>query len=123
MSQLRIGFFALLLLLVASNAMWAFRLSQERTPEMPNSYGCTESEQLSELREELIQPLAAAVNASVKPGANKQSILAAMSDEQFPSDNLTCVTPSDTHLAPGLGLRFSGDRLVAISTLVCTPKS
>jgi len=123
MSQLRAGFFAVLFLLIASNAMWATHLLSEPAPEAHKSYGCTESEQFSQLREQLIQPIAVAVNASVKSGADKQSILAAISGEQSSSEHLTCVIPSDTRLAPGLGLRFSGDRLVAISTLVCTPNS
>ena len=120
MSQLKIWFVASLLLLIVSNAMWAFRLARERGPEVPSSYGCTKTEQYGEIRQELVQPIAAAVNASVMPGATKQSILAAARGMYSSAEILTCVIPSDTSIGP-FGLRFDGDRLVAVSTLTCTP--
>ena len=120
MSRLRILLTASLLLLVASNVLWAFRFARETVPELPTSYGCTETEQYAELREKLIRPLAAAVNASLSPGATRQSTLAAATDASNWPKRLTCVIDSDSRIGQvGLGLRFDGDRLVAVSTEYC----
>ena len=118
MSQLKIWLIASVVLLVTSNAMWASRVSLENEPKAAPSYGCTESEQYGEILEELVQPLAAAVNASTRPGATKESILAAAADPS--TDNLTCVTPADTRIGT-FGLQFAGERLTGVSTLVCIP--
>jgi len=112
---------ASLLLLVTSNVLWALHSTREATPELPVSYGCTETEQYAEIREEQVRPLAAAVNASLNPGATRHSILAAATDASNWPEFLTCVIDSDSRIGQvGLGLRFDGDRLMAVSTEFCT---
>ena len=121
MSRLRIMLTVSLLLLVVSNILWALRLSREESPVLPTSYGCTETEQYVETREGIVRPLAAAINASLTPGATQQSILAAATDTSIQHEHLTCVVDSDSRIGQvSLGLRFDGDRLVAVSTEVCT---
>jgi hypothetical protein len=115
MSHLRIWLIAACVLLVVSNAMWAARLAGETTPTATPSYGCTETEQYAEIRQELVGPIASAINASLKPGATKQSIVAAATS----SDSQKCIVSSDTHIGSA-GLRFSGDKLVGVSTMLCT---
>ena len=115
MSHLRIWLIAAVVLLVISNAMWAARLAGERKPEISPSYGCTETEQYAEIRQELVQPIASAVNASLKSGATKQGILGAAAS----GENQECVISSDSHIGSS-GLRFDGDKLVAVSTMLCT---
>src|SRR5690606_17990822 len=117
MSRLRIALIASLLLLVASNVLWAVRLVREEAPELPRSYGCTEFEQYVELRQELVQPLAAAINSSLKPGATKESILTAATDASIRSESLDCVREADSDIGVrAIGLRFDGDKLIAVST-------
>ena len=115
MSHLRIWLIVAIALLVASNALWAARFLGTDKPEITSSYGCTETEQYQEIREELINPIASAINASLEPDATKQSILAAVAS----GENRECVISSDFHVGTA-GLRFTGDKLVAVSTMVCT---
>ena len=121
MSRLRISLIVSLLLLVASNAIWAVRFARDKSPEAPASYGCTETEQYAELRDKLVRPLAVAFNSSLKPDATRQSIISAVTNESRWPEFLTCVIDSDTSLGQvGTGMRFDGDRLVAVSTEFCT---
>lgn len=105
MSRLRIMLIASLMLLVASNVLWAFRLAGEAAPTLPASYGCTETEQYTEIREQAIRPLAAAINAALAPGATQPSILAAATDTSVQHEHLTCVIESDSRIdRPGLAV-------------------
>jgi hypothetical protein len=118
MSQLRIWLVVFLLLLVASNAVWASLMLRKEAPAAVSSYGCTENEQYFEMAQESIFPLASAVQASLKPGASRASIVAAAQAPQSFSTQ-ECTLTTDVRIADYLGLRFEGDRLVAVSTVPC----
>ena len=121
MSRFRVSLIVSLLLLVASNALWAIHFALDKQPETPTSYGCTETEQYAELRDKLVRPLAAAFNSSLKPDATRQSIISAATDESRWPEFLTCVIDSDTSFGQvGTRMRFDGDKLVAVSTEFCT---
>ena len=120
MSRLRVALIVSLLLLVASNAFWVFRFAGD-IPLAPTSYGCTETEQYVDLQGEIVRPLAAAFNSSLEHDATRESIISAATDENKWPELLTCVTDSDARVGRGrTGLRFEGDKLVAVSTEFCT---
>ena len=120
MSYSRIWIGVLLLLLVASNVVWASLMLQKEAPAPDGSYGCTETEQYLEILQSTVFPIAAAVNVSTDPGASKNDIIAAAQEDTLLA-NQTCVVPSDTPVAGRFGLRFSNGKLVAVSTTLCLP--
>nr|CAP49029.1 putative integron gene cassette protein [uncultured bacterium] len=56
-----------------------------------------------------------------RPGATRANVLLAATTESKQPELLTCVINSDSSIGQsGTGLRFEGDRLVAVSTELCT---
>ena len=117
MSQSRIAIISLAVLLVASNALWAYPLVFPGTPESKPEYGCSASEQRVELERQIVWPLTAAIAASAAPGATKQSVVAAANKGTYGF----CIRDSDVIIAKRVALRFDDDgKLVGASTTICS---
>src|SRR5690606_30653842 len=116
MSQSRVVIISLTVLLVASNALWAYPLVFPRAPDPKPEYGCSPSEHRIELEREIVWPLTAAIAASAAPDATKQSVIAAASKGTYGF----CIQDSDVIIAKRVALRFDDDgKLVGASTTIC----
>ena len=116
MSQSRVVIISLTVLLVASNALWAYPLVFPNAPEPKPEYGCSPSEQRVELEREIVWPLTAAIAASAVPGATKQSVVAAANKSTYGF----CIRDSDVIIAKRVALRFDDNgKLVGASTTIC----
>lgn len=118
MSQLRVWIAVLIALLIGSNAVWASLMLRKEAPASEKSYGCTETEQYVEILHDVVFPIAAAINASSEPDSSESSIVAAARENGLFA-NQTCILPTDVRIGARFGLRFEGDRLVAVSTVPC----
>jgi hypothetical protein len=119
MSHSRIVILALAVVLVLSNALWAYTTTFPQAPETRAEYRCSLDEHRAELNREIVQPLEAAIAAAARPGATKQAIVAAASDPSRTKHQF-CIQDSDVMVKRRVGLRFDlGGKLVGASTIVC----
>ncbi len=119
MSYSKIIILVLAGLLVVTNALWAYALTAPGAPEAKAEYRCSIDEHRTELDQEIVYPLAAAIAASGRLGATKQSIVAAASNPSS-VDHQFCIRESDVVVKRRVGLRFDANgKLVGASTMLC----
>ena len=119
MSQSRIAIMVLACALVVSNALWAYNLSFGSTAGTMAHVGCVQSEEISEIYDNVVDPLLGAIESSAKPGATKASVVFGASHAQF-LDRRFCVNDERVTSVHRIGLVFNeSERLVGATAKLC----
>ena len=119
MSHSRIAIIVLACLLVVSNALWAYSLGFGSSARTIADVKCVQSEEISEIYDNVVDPLLGAIESSAKPDATKASVVFGASHAQF-LDRRLCINDGRVTPVHRIGLVFNeSGKLVGATARLC----